>query len=235
MELLRRLHDAKVNSKPKYDRIIVIGHSLGSAIGYDIMKFYWVDVHEQLLIKSNSDAARKLKDLIKAGKAVSADSQGNNCNSYQEAQEALIRALPLDSPWRITDFITLGSPLTYGDFVLARSEEELELRQRQRELPTCPPQEDEDTRGYSFPVENKNGEVIGEVLHHAAYFALTRWTNLYFPGDLIGGEVGRLFGSGVLDLECDFPLIRTDPVGSDHTLNTGLEITRIRCQQAWTS
>jgi hypothetical protein len=45
------------------------------------------------------------------------------------------------------------------------------------------------------------------VLHHAAPFAVTRWTNLYFKtnwnglkGDLIGGPLATLFGSWVKDV-----------------------------------
>jgi hypothetical protein len=45
------------------------------------------------------------------------------------------------------------------------------------------------------------------VLHHAAPFAVTRWTNLYFPvkgyllGDWFGGPLQPLFGRGVWDRE----------------------------------
>ena len=43
-------------------------------------------------------------------------------------------------------------------------------------------------------------------LHHAAAFACTRWTNLYFPawlgffGDLVGGPLRDIFGPGVKDI-----------------------------------
>ena len=42
--------------------------------------------------------------------------------------------------------------------------------------------------------------------HHAAVFASTRWTNLYFPaglglfGDLIGGRLAPVFGHGIRDV-----------------------------------
>ena len=42
--------------------------------------------------------------------------------------------------------------------------------------------------------------------HHGGQFALTRWTNLYFPvsqllwGDAIGGPVAPIFGYNVVDL-----------------------------------
>ena len=42
-------------------------------------------------------------------------------------------------------------------------------------------------------------------LHHAACFAATRWTNIYFPyrglirGDPVGGPLQDLFGAGIAD------------------------------------
>lgn len=36
IKLLRHLH-----ASGRYDRIVVVGHSLGSVIGYDILKHYW--------------------------------------------------------------------------------------------------------------------------------------------------------------------------------------------------
>jgi hypothetical protein len=194
IRLLRKLHNAKDGNNAKYTRIVVVGHSLGSVIGYDILKFYWADVNEKLLIASGSRAACKLKEL----------DQCHTPESYQKAQDALIKALPLDKPWRITDFITLGCPLTHADFLLAESKNDLNLLKEQRELPTSPPQKDKKTNRYSFDVKNERDEVIGEKLHHAAHFALTKWTNLYFPDDLIGGKLGPLFDYGVLDIKCDF-------------------------------
>ena len=44
-------------------------------------------------------------------------------------------------------------------------------------------------------------------LHHAAPFAATRWTNLYFParcgffGDFVGGPLKSVFGSGIRDVK----------------------------------
>jgi hypothetical protein len=41
--------------------------------------------------------------------------------------------------WRVRHLITLGSPLTYSRFLLAKDAHELYQRQALRELPTCPP------------------------------------------------------------------------------------------------
>jgi hypothetical protein len=54
-----------------------------------------------------------------------------------------------------------------------------------------------------FTFENPKGVWLP---HHAAVFAPTRWTNLYFPchaifwGDLIGGPLVSAFGSAIRDV-----------------------------------
>jgi hypothetical protein len=204
VDLLRKLHNAKDGDKPKYDRIIVIGHSLGSVIGYDILKFYWAEVNEKLPIVSGSVAKNKLDEVQQLGNELQAESKPyseEDAKKYQKAQDDLMKVLPPNKPWRITDFVSIGSPLNYTDFLIATSKEDLQLLKEQRELPTCPPQNDKKNQSYSYPCSY---DANNKVLHHAAHFALTKWTNLHFPEDLIAGKVWDLLGRGVLDLECNF-------------------------------
>ena len=135
---------------------------------------------------------------------------------YRAAQPELAQELRANgNPWRVTDFVTLGSPLTYAAILLARDAEELRARQHDRELPTCPPVlEDErvggkERRRFSF---RKRIEVAAardrfiRVPHHAAVFAPVRWTNLFFRprctfwGDLISGPLAPAFGPGIQDV-----------------------------------
>ena len=126
-------------------------------------------------------------------------------------------------PWRITDLVTLGSPLTYAEFLLAKNSKEFSEAKDQREFPTCPPRrnderDDEKKHGEHGLLKrvlpgkaSERGQV--SILHHGALFACTRWTNLYFPGDIIGGPLAfvphpcnpservELFGLGVRDVE----------------------------------
>ncbi|MDH3500197.1 MAG: hypothetical protein OEM97_08755, partial [Acidimicrobiia bacterium] len=46
-DLLRRLHDDTFSGsdRPRYDRIIVVGHSLGSIVAYDIVRDYWTEAN----------------------------------------------------------------------------------------------------------------------------------------------------------------------------------------------
>jgi hypothetical protein len=107
----------------------------------------------------------------------------------------------LQSPWRISDFISLGSPLTHAELLLSTKALNVDDLQELRELPRCPPVDDT-TGGYSYAPFDEGVRR----LHHGAHFAFTRWTNIWFPsrlgifGDWFGGPVGELFGPGVSDL-----------------------------------
>ena len=110
--------------------------------------------------------------------------------------------------WLVTDFVTLGSPLTHALYLMCQGKTEQELqadfdrRTREREFPTCPPRMlDGD---YRLTFQNPNTHK--RTFHHGGQFALTRWTNLYFPavqlvwGDAIGGQVAPVFGENAVDL-----------------------------------
>jgi hypothetical protein len=133
---------------------------------------------------------------------------------------------PPDARWLISDFITLGSPLTHADFLIASSEDDLEKRKRERELPESPPfREDLDPNvfalakaagGLPLGPDDKTSKLISFPppasphvweLHHAAPFAVVRWTNIYDPaslifrGDLIGGPLAAKFGPAIIDVD----------------------------------
>ena len=75
-------------------------------------------------------------------------------------------------------------------------------RIREREFPTCPPQQLDNDGLLSF----SNPRTGAREFHHGGVFGLTRWTNIYFPleqgfwGDAIGGPLAPIFGSHVLDV-----------------------------------
>ena len=88
----------------------------------------------------------------------------------------------------------MGSPLTHGNLLMADSNADFNLRIEEREFPVCPPVKD----GERFTYENSEGQ---NFLHHATPFAVTRWTNLFYKGDLIGGTLANRFGVGIQDIE----------------------------------
>jgi hypothetical protein len=102
--------------------------------------------------------------------------------------------------WKVSDFISLGSPLTSAQFLVADGDKDFARLKRERVLPTVPPQ----------PYERGEQAVhAGEAMHHAAVFSVVRWTNIYDEfnpvllvfGDVISGPVSgsRVFGDAILD------------------------------------
>lgn len=203
IKLLRRLHESG-----EYERIVIAGHSLGSVIAYDILTHLWEEyntIHKKLARQEQV----ALRAVEKAGITLQQSWNQDAVEKFQELQHQLwLEQRSLDNPWLVTDLITMGSPLAHAAMLLANDEMDLAARQRQRELPTCPPAPDRNK--YSFPKQPPylvNGQKISLfVLHHAAHFACTRWTNLYFPaggglfGDLIGGPLHGVFGNGIKDV-----------------------------------
>jgi hypothetical protein len=227
VRLLHALHQ-----RGEYERIIVVGHSLGSVIAYDIVNAYWQSVHERLPgLKNDANLHRQVRDAMAAGdgpqpvlrnelsvlgEALRGEQRtAEGLAAFRDAQHrAQLELRRLSHPWRVSDLVTLGSPLAHGVLLLARNAEEFEARKRQRELPTCPPQRDD--KGYAYgapaPVDIGEGKKYTPLLpHHAAPFAVTRWTNLYAParlgifGDLVGGPLGEAFGHGIADVAVKIP------------------------------
>lgn len=196
IQLLQRLHVSG-----KYDRIIVVGHSLGSVIGYDVLTHLWPRYYY-----GNADQQPALpQPALQELERLARESQTNppDTKSYQKAQSACLAELQSQgNKWLVTDFVTLGSPLAHAPVLLARDEGEFRRKKEERELPTSPPVlEHVDGKG-RFSYQHNNVWVP----HHAAVFGPTRWTNLYFPcrwtlwGDVIGGPMAPLFGSGIRDV-----------------------------------
>ena len=100
--------------------------------------------------------------------------------------------------WKITDLITLGSPIAYPELLLADGNpQEFHDLVEERQLPTCPPQP-VDGDGYRY--EGTPGE--GKRYHHGAMFAVTRWTNAFASGDFAGAPItADTLGSGVINKE----------------------------------
>ena len=173
VDLLEKLHDDL--SWRRYHRIIVVGHSLGSVIGYDALSHLWQRRHHP---KRTYDVSPS-NDVPTSG-------------GYREQQAATWRTQrALGVQWKITDFITLGSPLAHGPFLMASNDRDFQDRTKQREYPTCPPQPN-DARDTQYGDDLLKTSTGGHLLHHAALFACTRWTNLFFASDIIGGPIDCL-------------------------------------------
>lgn len=214
VQVIRRIQESG-----DYDRISIVGHSLGSVIGYDVIAYLWDQCNtvHNFPDRPKQDALRQVEAH---GREQGCDSK-ESLTEFRNYQRALWHEQRvIGNPWLITDFITLGSPLTYGAILFANDEAELKRRQSDRELPRCPPERDEGKYAYRSQKYDVKGAVRTlRVLHHAAPFAVTRWTNIYVPfrlgvlGDWIGGPLRHVFGYGIADVEvmdspfCNLPLV----------------------------
>ncbi|WP_022925940.1 hypothetical protein [Serinicoccus marinus] len=208
LELMRRLHAAEV-----YDAVVVVGHSLGSVIGYDILRLYWDEARHPAFEKvgPQPEAERLVLDY--------SDPLGlerGEVDVFQDVQRRLWRECRQRGvPWLVTDFVTLGSPLAHGRLLLDTRASSLQRRQDDLELPMCPPmpslaptEEADDRSGAFYPTVLRKGELERTALvgNHGAPFGPTRWTNLYFTrrawlyGDPVAGPLRPTFGTGIRDL-----------------------------------
>ncbi len=220
IKLLRRIHE-----EGRYDRIILVGHSLGSVIAYDILKHLWQGYYAAYL-KPHRTSQPALKAVEDLGAALQSGKGEADLEAYLNAKVDLWKELRgLGNPWLVTDLITAGSPLTHAAMLLADGAADLRARQRQRELPTDPPvpETDEDgTQRYAFRLWDLDGKpniFKLRAIHHAGLFACTRWTNLYFPsplglfGDIVSGPLQPWFGPGIRDIA-----VNTGRWLSDHSI-----------------
>ena len=198
----------------RYDRIILVSHSQGTIVGYDILSTLFALYNKKIPPNPGSKSINQSARMALEAAIADAYREGNplNIDTFQALQHAALQeARDQGSPWIITDFITLGSPLTHAEFLMARDEDDLRAQQGTRLLPTCPPQLE-----YSRKLKNAGHEPFGFTYDplgrknpvpadprpppQGAVFADPRRTNLYSPswrlawGDLISGPLGQTFG-----------------------------------------
>ncbi|HSG95826.1 MAG TPA: hypothetical protein VLA28_09910, partial [Afifellaceae bacterium] len=197
--LLNRLHDCD-----DYDRIILVGHSLGSILAYDLLQLLWAD---RAPSRTNEPSAAALDAIAEIDRYVAGRSKPMSHQevlAYRRAQLAVYSQLRLaKKPWLVSDFVTIGSPLTHAEFLMAKDKSELQAFIQDRLLSKSPPEPDEDRTTITYAV----GRAKPKYVHHAAVFAATRWTNIFDPnrfilfGDMISGSLTENFGRGIEEFE----------------------------------
>ena len=202
LKLLRDLHDGPQHD---YGRIILVGHSLGSIIAYDLIKLFWSERGEARTMNPGSPLLKAIRDCEAAAAGLAPG--GDGLQRFRSAQSAVFQAMQQgrssEKPWLISDFVTVGSPLTYASILLARDEAGLKQGIEERRFPACPPVPETGT-GYVYGAHDRWGEPL-LIAHHATPFAAVRWTNIYDRphltvfGDVISGPLKRHFGLGVCD------------------------------------
>lgn len=215
VQLLTSLHSAQLRGSPRYQRIVVVAHSLGAYIAYDGITYLWGRMHQEASSEAGSYVLPGLKDLEQAASALPDNNEPaqQQVADYQAAQRNLWRGIRSQgNGWRITDLITVGTPLAFADLLYTTDRTRFNRRVERRELATCPPQNEEEpknninktARFYTYA--RWVGRTKRRVLYAAAPFAVVRWTNLWFPahwgifGDWFGGPLAPLFGRGIRDV-----------------------------------
>lgn len=215
LKLLKALHD-----DPGYDRVVLIGHSLGSVLAYDLLHILWREVGPT---KDNPPDTASVAALDALDRFVRETGDGGTpwtdaaIARYQALQWRAFDALrrqgarratrlrgPTPSGWKISDFVALGSPLSSAQFLITENRRDFDRMKTERVLPTAPPQPyDEHSRTLYRDADGRR------VAHHGAVFSVVRWTNIYdtfdspffLIGDPIAGPVGgrERFGNAVKD------------------------------------
>ncbi len=226
--LLRRLHD-----NDAYERIVIVSHSLGTVIAYDLIRILWSEygptsanhplTKEQ--IKRFQDVSTAALSMPKTRNSDRPEEWvRNDVLNYRQAQKEAFAALQnhgglsadnhekKPKQWKISDFVTCGSPLTHARFLVAPTKKRLESLVNERTLPVCPPLQEIGNNRYrdkagsgTYLYQSGRGTSKATYVHHAAPFAVVRWTNIYdwrflgLFGDFVSGPLRQIFGSGVAD------------------------------------
>jgi len=235
VEMLETLH-----LSGQYDRIVIVAHSLGTVVAYDMLRAYFGRISRDLPTSGKELGAHedeRFRELLEEVDSMRPASVAAAPEMLREKAREIVRYVVriLDAAkhseragafkaWMVTDFVTLGSPLTHAYYLMCRvppgasrathkrwlcrlwtklkgpGEADLradfERRVYEREFPICPPKRCDDDGLLLFSHEQSGTRWF----HNGALFGLTRWTNLYFPaselfqGDAIGGPVDPAFG-----------------------------------------
>ena len=239
LALLEELH------RKDYQRIIVVGHSLGSILAYDLVSYFWARREPSRTLVEGTAEFEALERLERTLPALENAPSDEAIAAFRQAQQNLSRLLRQrppprgdepDARWLITDLVTLGSPLAHADFLLAKSEKDMDERILRREFPTCPPVREvldawslDAARKTDLPLDDEEPKLLcfplGRdrqwQLHHATPFAAVSWTNIHdpsrfiFAGDIISGPLSARFGNGVRDV--DLRALRGQSICFSHT------------------
>lgn len=230
IELLMKLHQRDEDGNERYAQIVVVGHSLGSVVAYDAIRFAF----DELRRPETPQTGTLQQVQPHAWNFVTAEPGRQSAGApalptlagrdYQTEQTALHdEQQRLGVPWIVTDFVTVGSPLTHARDLLVTDDDDFEALKTSNALPGCPPIGERQNREEDWarskdaqpaagtdgtgPVAFYRQDLDGPlVAHEASPFATTRWTNLYFPmtwwlgGDPVGGPIAPVFGRGVVDI-----------------------------------
>ncbi|MDP3548321.1 MAG: hypothetical protein Q8S29_19270 [Phreatobacter sp.] len=247
LEVLTDLHKRQSDGRPRYDRIVVVSHSLGTIVAYDVLRAFFVKQMSSLQLTDTMIETFRPIDQMKDGAlrvttfrlaekdgglawAPENGPAAGTALDYQagvrwafstfcrEQQSGFDNGLTA-SPWRISDFVTLGCPLTHAALLMTEDGDPTSLARKVelREFPVAPPAHSPGETGRVLFGRNAAGDRRAPEsrprLQHSAMFALTCWTNLYFAqrfvvkGDFIGGPINDRLSPGTLNVPLSTTLL----------------------------
>jgi len=212
VNLLKDLHESN-----DYQRIVVASHSLGTVVAYDLLRLLWVEYSETYDRSIAPFDQTALQEIEEAGSALSKldpkDGQFSvRLNDFRNKQQACWKEqLSAGNKWLITDLVTMGSPLTYMDYLVLGSHAEFQERKKEKEYPVCPPYPDK-YKNFLYhrevfldaPAPDAKAPKL-KLLNYSSLYGCIRWTNIYFCTDFIGGPLQGLLGNGIKDVEVPVP------------------------------
>ena len=211
----------KVGQMDLIEKIAICARNLNRLINKNSKKVDWRNLKKHpLFLKYRSYQESFWDYLTETSKAPKVDPALQERKSDKDEENHDSEATPLKAiqssleethvSWLISDLITLGSPLTHADLLMADSAEEFNKMKKERQFPTCPPTEDPPqkktfkerkvTDKDYFVYTNRDGEIF---LNHGTSFFPTKWTNIFHKGDPIGGPLNNKFGPGILDIQVE--------------------------------
>ncbi|TPQ36174.1 hypothetical protein C2U70_13280 [Bradyrhizobium guangdongense] len=222
LDLIKRL-----SATGRYDRIILVAHSLGCIIAYDIINLLWSDYvatreRNDGLVPSADGMMNEVQAVINASMAEPFDlaafrrAQRSFHLALQKADRERLNGIEPGKDdalvrWLISDLVTIACPLTHANFLLAKTATELDQRIKRRELSTCPPYLEEHRDGKHYLTYHAESVSASRFIHDAV-FAGVRWTSIhdrpanrlwFLFGDFIAGPIREPFGKGIADIKVE--------------------------------
>jgi hypothetical protein len=203
-----------------YDRIVLVSHSLGSIIAYDLLQILWAEFRPRGLEAVRDKAKLAAVDAVDNATLGSDGSKwpkdledfvGFRRDQWQLYQQLRTKDADHPLPWKISDFVTLGSPLTHSEFLVTYNLAEFRRGLAERLFSACPPIADGGKAGGTvlYREGHSPAGTAQRAVHHGAVFAATRWTNVFdrgngwATGDPVSGPMAENFGPGVENIQVE--------------------------------
>ena len=220
--MLRKLHEDHDQEGDvvmfRYGRIVLVGHSLGSVIAYDILTHYFHEVHSRMPVSEddfaqveNFSGSNGVPEFAGAQPYTEPETFRTN---QRPAWRLFTRHTPSGIQLPVRDMharpLDRHRPRHDGQPARLRADpprgrdRPVQSQEAHARGPTCPPDRSHSVKPGRFTINlsietARIHDVL--VLQHHAFFAVTRWTNFYFTHDIVGGKLEPVFGTGIKDVE----------------------------------